>query len=229
MNKIPNLVSLLSNLPSELLSDQTIFNSVLKDNDIWSLVSPNKQQELLNKHLPTSLSTQEKEESVKMLLDNQLKRFDDDPLDNVFAHLYVAKVSPEMSKTMDEIARLKRKAYFIQEQERQCKLLNQVLTHRRILFQLAADSSPHGISRLHCADPKNPFYKDNARSLFEHRKALRREHRVNARLRAELKNLFPDSQTISSDEEDDLKPGMSLVSEEWKNCLLIYSIYCRYS
>lgn len=87
---------------------------------------------------------------------------------------------------------MKRKAYFIEEQERQCKLLNEVLTRRRILFQLSADSSPHGLKRVTFFDRNSPLIKEITRSMHEHRKAVRRAVKTKERFRAEMKQLFPE-------------------------------------
>lgn len=95
-----SLFSSLNTRPSELLCDQNVFESVINDNNVWSLINATKQQELLNKHLPDSLDKREKNETVQMLFSHELKRFESDPLENVYFHLKIAKISPE---TLEEI------------------------------------------------------------------------------------------------------------------------------
>lgn len=218
LSSSPNLISSINIIPAELFSDQSLLNSILGDYDLWSLLGETKQTELLEKHLPQALSCSEKRETVEMLFDHRLSRFDKEPIETIFTKLEIAKISPDSYKMLEDVNKLKRKAFLLEEQERQCKLLIEVLTHRKAIFQLAVNSSPNGIERPHIFDKKNPFIDEISKNMCENRENIKRLFKVKEKYKEELQNLFPGEEISASEDEDDFKFGkFKFVSQYFHN------------
>uniref|UniRef100_T1JXX6 Uncharacterized protein n=1 Tax=Tetranychus urticae TaxID=32264 RepID=T1JXX6_TETUR len=207
---ISTLVTSINQIPIEILSDKSLFDSIIGDNDLWSMVGDSKKCEILDKCLPNSFDAQEKEDTIRLLFNGQLKRFDDNPLDYIYFQLKLQRTSPDLLRTYDEVNRLKRRAYLIQEQKYQCKLLTEILTKRRILFEAAANSSPYGISPVTYQKVKSKLIPKNGNlSLRKRRKLLLRARKVKERYKMEIKRLFPEDLVTSDDDSDlelDVKP-----------------------
>ena len=88
------------------------------------------------------------EETVEMLLSDQLTRFDSDPLDSLYFQMRVTRLSPDINKIMEDVKRLKVEAYRLQEKEYQLILWKEVLSRRRQLMLTSLKCSQDDIIRL---------------------------------------------------------------------------------
>lgn len=187
-------------IPADLVADRVVFDIVLNDNNLWSLVSQEKRDELLDKCLPSLLDRNDKEETVELLLSNRLNKFNQNLIDNIFIQLKLQKLSPDLIKILEEVNLLKNRALQIQEQEHQCKLLKEIVKKRKMFFQEAIDHCPDEFSK-----PFRWFKCKNGSLLRTRRKwqkMMKKKRRVKEIYDFEMKRLFCDDQEKETTDED---------------------------
>lgn len=200
------MMSSLSHVPNELFLNREIFKSVLKDS--WELLSDGKKEEIINKFLPSSLTSSEKSSTVNQLFNSDLKFFTTDPLEVAFFQLKITKVAPDISRTLEDVRKLNAKASKLKEKENQLLLWTEVLSRRkRLLKQSLSCTSYDSIQPL---DKKQQLITDsNYNVIGDKRCDLIPGYIgqvVKRRYNREMKDLHSligkKSAVISSDEED---------------------------
>ena len=185
----------LSWLPADLFKSREIFDQVVGPH-LLQLMDERRLQQILERHLPSSLSGEEKRETVKLLLSNQLNQFNRNPLNSIYMRLKLQKLSPDLLRTLDEVRELKAHALRLEEQKWQCRLLNEVMQKRKTMLERALDTCPDfakqdysSLSAVVCAGD----FTLNARLVKNAQK----------RYRQELKELRDDLGLLSTSEEDE--------------------------
>ena len=130
----------VSHLPPDLFQSRDVFASVLRDG--WDLLSASKRNELMKKFAPESLNYSEQEESVRMLLRDDLTKFDTNPLDSMYFQLKISRLAPDINKTLEDVKRLKLTAQRLKEKENQIILWKEVLSRRKQLLCGSISCSP---------------------------------------------------------------------------------------
>lgn len=130
----------VGHLPADLFASRDVFASVLRNG--WHMLSPSKRQELMKKFLPQSLGQSQQEESVRMLLGEDLTVFDVNPLDSLYVQLRISRLAPDINKTLEDIKRLRLKALKLKEKENQMIMWKEVLSRRKQLLFDSISCSP---------------------------------------------------------------------------------------
>ena len=185
-------------IPVDLLGDRIVFDIVLNDNNLWSLINQSKKDELLSKYFSPSLTKEEKEETIELLLNNNLIKFNENLIDNIFIQLKLQRLSPDLLKILEEVKYLKNKARQIQEQEYQCKLLKEVIIKRKNFFNETINLCPDDFFK-----PFRWTKFENKCSLRRYRKwqkHLKKKRKIKQRYDFEMKQLFlNDNETTDED------------------------------
>lgn len=136
---------LLEQFPVELFESREIFDQIVGP-QLLQLLSVDQLNSILNQHLPSILSNEEKSQTFHLLLQNQLTNFGRNPMDAVYTRLKLQKLSPDLLRTLEEVRQLKARALRLEEQKLQCKLLNEVMLRRKNAFEQmlngSGDSNP---------------------------------------------------------------------------------------
>lgn len=199
--------SLVNQLPIGLFEDKSAF---LEAMTLWqTAVSPATKETILQKYLPSHMTAEEKNETLKMLLDNRLTRFDVNPLDRIYTQLRLQRLAPDIAKTLSDIKQLHQKAQEIKEEEFQIKILKDVKSKRRRFLTRASKIgiadvlNGHRVKLAKVSQPKRQVLltkKDDEKSLLRHNKVF-------DRYKSELVALRTTSLCDSSDENDVCNQG----------------------
>lgn len=148
--------SQLSSVPPELFSNRDVFQMVIQDS--WTSLSQSTKDDLMQKFMPQELETSEKNETIHLLLNGDLKRFETNPLDMIYFQLRISKLAPDLSKTLEEVKILRKKAMRLKEKETQINLWKHVMRSRYMLLKSSLEFSPEDVmrvlkpKRLKCSD-----------------------------------------------------------------------------
>ncbi|RWS05519.1 nuclear factor related to kappa-B-binding protein-like protein [Dinothrombium tinctorium] len=207
MNSLLSTTS-LNQITADLFASKALFREVVNC-DLWdTCLSDSKKQDLLDKYLPQCLTNEEKEDTVKQLLSGNLKRFDDNPMDTIYFHLKIQRLSPDLIKVMDEVKQLKLKSQKQQEQENQCKLFFDVINKRKTLFEDAINSPLDCVIR-NVKYPRGSFLDTNCPKSHRKRLLLRCQ-KAKERYKKELKEIKDsvfeneDEKSKSSTDDEDI-------------------------
>jgi hypothetical protein len=127
-------------LPVELFENRDIFDQVVGP-QLIRLLSRTRLDAILEQHLPSTITGEEKRQTLHLLLNNQLTHFEKNPLDVIFMRLKLQTLSPDLLRTLEEVRELKAKALRLEEQKLQCKLLNEVMLRRKNALEQMLNSS----------------------------------------------------------------------------------------
>ena len=199
----------VSHLPADLFLSRDVFIGVL--NQGWNLMSDHKKDELLNKFMPESLDLKDKSESISMLLQDDLTKFDVNPVDSMYLNLKINRLAPDICKSMEDVKRLQLDARKLKEKENQMILWSQILCRRKRLLKLSLNCSPDDpIGReangRHLTKRKSNLTSSDGHKLchnsFPVTEKIRK--RVEKRFRDEMRSLSSLTVITSEDEEEDL-------------------------
>ena len=193
-----NLSGLVNALPADLLQDRETFDSIIS-RDILEQLPAGRLTAILNKHLPTSLSEQEKRRVASDLFDNKLHFLNINQMDHFYKQAKIHKFTPDLVKHLNELKSLRKKAYRLEEKKLQCKLLNEIIVKKRLLIKRVLNNN----SPLNQTDPPNHHSSNSTTAAH-----LELIHKVDERYRKELEAIDLDH-CLRLD--DSLKPGRCII------------------
>ncbi|KAI1301600.1 Nuclear factor related to kappa-B-binding protein [Halotydeus destructor] len=213
--------SSLSQIPAELFGDIRTFNQALSF-EIWeNCLSDPKRSEILNKHLPRTMSKEEKNETIQLLLNHEMNRFSEDPLHHVFMHLKLQRLAPDIAKTLEDVRILKHKAKRLKEEEIQIEIWDDVLKKRQHLFKQSlkcSASEPNYLLGNIKSFTSSPILKESRKSLVisSQNSTKKRSTNVQNRYKKELQALHDSLLLNPSSDSDDNAFDVSTVRENGK-------------
>lgn len=129
-----NLSGLVNALPADLLQDRETFDRII-NRQVLEHLPASKLAAILAKHLPASLSDEEKRKTTDDLFDNNLHFLNINQMDHFYKQAKIHKFTPELVKHLNELRSLRQKAYRLEEKKFQCKLLNEIIVKKRLLIK----------------------------------------------------------------------------------------------
>lgn len=205
--------SSLNQLPVELFREKEIFCEAMSYERWYKSISITKRNQLMDKYLPSNMSHHDKEQTMKLLLDNQLTRFESNPLDTSYMHLKLSRLAPDLAKTFDDVKLLRLKAQKLKEDEHQLNVWKEVLAKRHKVFKKAIvapclnASTSSAAGQLDTLSLKETTRRQKLATCKVDNSALslkrvRVMKNVSERFKLELK-MLRDGCSVSSEESDD--------------------------
>ena len=192
---------ILDRIPADVFKCKQLFHEVLKE--AWNQIGEDKKKELKGKCLLATdvLPVEAQDETIDLLLDGDLGRFNHDPVDSIYFNLKLSKCAPDIKQALKEVKSLQFKAQQLKEKEYQMKTWTEIANRRKSIFKSSLNSAcDEPITSVEC--PIREWNPDCS-LILNKRESKRVRRTVNGRYINELHKLTNETDVNFVDSSDD--------------------------